>query len=264
MHITIIADSKRHDMLAAELIKLGHAVTIFRDCKEISQKIVGDMIILPIPSFTKDDLLNLKGATNTVSKDEFSKRISDESFIISCNCEFEGKRFIDINKFEPFVSMNAVPSAEGAISLAMQHSDIALFESRVLIIGYGRIGRIVANRLDAFNAKITVVARKPKDRFAAVSEGFASIDYDRLDEHLGKFDFIFQTVPYPVLNAERLRKVNGLIIELSSKGIGSDLNFAKANGINLIYAPGIPEKYSGITAGKILIDSIKSIIFELE
>ena len=263
MYITIIADSKRHDHLASELKKDGHAVTVYKDYNSLPTEISSEIIILPIPSFTERGILNLSGAPDTLNKESFFKRISDTSFIITCNCEAEGRRYLDINKYEPFVFNNAVPSAEGAIALAMQNSDITLFKSRSLVIGYGRIGKLIASRLKCFCGKVYIVARKEKDRLQANSEGLESLDFPDIDEKIDTFDFIFQTVPFPTLTKDRIDRINGLIIEISSKGLGTDMKYAKDKGVRLIYAPGIPEKYSSKTAGNILTDSVKSIISEL-
>lgn len=264
MFITIIADSKRHDLVAERLTRDGHSVTVYRSFDSLPEQINGDIVILPIPSFTNNGILNLSGTPDTVNKEILFNRISNDSFIICCNSIPEGRRYIDINRYEPFVSMNAVPSAEGAIALAMENSDITLFKSRALVIGYGRIGKLIAERLKGFLSLVTVTARKEKDRFAAESQGFRSIDFDGLDKTLSEFDFIFQTVPYPVLTRERIDLIKGLLIEISSKGLGTDMVYAKERGIDFIYAPGIPEKYSNKSAGIILYDSIKSIITELK
>lgn len=263
MYITIIADSKRHEMLATSLKRDGHAVTVYKEYDSLPTEISSEIIILPIPSFTASGILNLKGAPDTLNKEAFFQRFSPDSFIITCNCEAEGRRFLDINKYEPFVFSNAVPSAEGAIALAMQNSDITLYKSRSLVIGYGRIGKLIASRLKGFCGSVSVVARKEKDRLVASSKGYESLDFPDIDVKIDEFDFIFQTVPFLTLTRDRIDKITGLIVEISSKGLGTDMEYAKEKGVRLIYAPGIPEKYSSKTAGNILSDSVKSIISEL-
>lgn len=63
-----------------------------------------------------------------------------------------------------------------------------LFESKVLIIGYGAIGQQVAKTLAGFNADITAVRRTP------VSDGSA-IGPDDWRSRLGEFDWVIVAAP---------------------------------------------------------------------
>lgn len=63
-----------------------------------------------------------------------------------------------------------------------------LFESKVLIIGYGAIGQQVAKTLSGFNADITAVRRTP------VSDGSA-IGPDQWRSRLGEFDWVILAAP---------------------------------------------------------------------
>ncbi len=264
MFISILADSKRHDYLAEKLREDSHNVTVYKSYNELPLRIASDIAVLPIPTF-RGNALNLNDAPENINREEFFRRFDSDCFIISCNCEIPNRKFTDINNFEPFVSKNAIPSAEGALSIAMNNSDRTLFGSNSLVIGHGRIGKILADRLYCLKSNVTVVARKPKDRFEAILKGMNAIDYSSVKSALKNADFIFQTVPFPVLNKAELDCVTkGIIIEISSKGIGTDMEYAEKNGKKFIYAPGIPEKYSSLTAGKILYDSVKDIIREIK
>ncbi len=261
LNITIISDSKRHGILSNELIKDGYSVKLYKTFNELPSKIKGDIVVLPIPTLKKDQTVNFNGCSITI--EELIDRIDKNCLIISCNYSTDIRSCIDINKYEPFISMNAIPSAEGAIFEAVKNSDITLFDSKCLVIGYGRIGKIIADRLKGFGANVWVTARNHKDEYSAKSRTFGFIEYDELNEKISDFDFIFQTVPYLILDKERLDKTYALIIELASNGIGTDINYAKEKNKNVIYAPAIPEKYSPKSAGKIFHDSVISIIKEL-
>lgn len=198
--------------------------------------------------------------TRDITLEELLSRRSADTYTLACNFEDEEAQVFDINKYEPFVSMNAVPSAEGAIFEAMKIYPETLFESRVLVIGYGRIGKLIADRMKGFGAKVSVTARNHKDILFARANSLDFISYDKLDTSLSGFDIIFQTVPQLILDKVRIDKINGIIIELASKGAGSDISYAESIGKNIVYAPALPERYSPISAGKILYDSIKSIL----
>lgn len=70
---------------------------------------------------------------------------------------------IDILKKEELAVLNSIPTAEGAIEVAMKNSEITLHNSRVLILGFGRIGKVLAKMLHGIGAKVYVEARKEED-----------------------------------------------------------------------------------------------------
>ena len=261
MSITIISDSNRHRYLYEYLKKNGYDVVLFESSDAIPEAIDSDITIFPIPSVNQQGLLNIKGNTH-LTIESLIDRTSAESLMITCNYECKQRKCVDINKFEAFTSLNAVPSAEGAIFEAMKNSDITLFGSKVLVTGYGRIGKIIADRLKHFGAEVTVAARKQKDIFAAESVGLKAAEYTSLEDTISEFDFIFQTVPYPILTKSLLLRTTALIIEISSKCAGTDIIFANKNGNRVIYCPGIPEKYSAKTAAEILAISVIKIIHQ--
>ena len=266
MLISIIANSKRHDFLANMLGKDGHQVIHHTTLKDIPDRIFGQLIILPIPTTRPDGSLNIDGNTSGIKADEIVSRTDENATIIGCNYATDMRHFIDINTFEPFCFMNAVPSAEGAILTAMQNCNTTLYQSKCLVIGYGRIGKLIADRMSAFCADTSITARNPKDIYLARSLGHSVLKYENLADSIYQFDIIFQTVPKLILDRHILSKTKNdcVIIELASKGVGTDLDFAKDSGLNVIYAPAIPEKYSPISAGKIFYDSVINILDEFD
>ena len=54
---------------------------------------------------------------------------------------------------------NAVATAEGAIAEAVLHSDGTLHGAACLVIGFGRVGLALAQRLRGLSAHVTVAAR---------------------------------------------------------------------------------------------------------
>ena len=54
-----------------------------------------------------------------------------------------------------------MPTAEGAIQLAMEELPITLHGARVLVIGYGRLGRVLADRLAGLKARVSVAVCRP-------------------------------------------------------------------------------------------------------
>ena len=129
-----------------------------------------------------------------------------------------------------------------------------------MVIGYGRVGKIVADRLKALGARVTVSARKPRD-FATLSAlGFKYINTETLCDIYLDYDIIFNTVDVTVLNDSALQNCPAdLIIDLSTKG-GFNLNYAKALGIKAYKPGGIPGVCAPKTAGKILAQTVRELI----
>ena len=175
-------------------------------------------------------------------------------------CSERGIEMFDYYAREEFAIANAVPTAEGAIAIAMEELRVTLHGSRGLVIGNGRIGRILASKLAALGMKVTVSARKPED-FALISAaGLESADTRTLAGLFGResFDVIFNTVPHRVLGAAELGAIapGTLIIDLASKPGGVDIQAAGALGRRVIWALSLPGKCAPVSAGRIVADTI--------
>lgn len=218
-----------------------------------------DVIVFPVPT-TKDMKTVFCPLTNRkIYLKDIEAQIKNQ-LILCCNYKFLGKNFIDYNTLDSFSLLNAVPTAEGAIEIAIRETDYTLWQSKVLVIGYGRVGKIMADRLKALGADVTVSARKPKD-FATLSAlGFKYINTEKLGEMYLDFNIIFNTVDFPVLSDKTLENCPAdLLIDLSSKG-GFDLNYATTLGFKAFKPGGIPGVTAPETAGKILAKTLTEII----
>jgi dipicolinate synthase subunit A len=173
---------------------------------------------------------------------------------------------IDYFVREEMAVLNAIPTAEGAISLAMEELPITLHGARVLVIGYGRTGKILAHRLASLGCDVTVSARKYSDFAWIEAYGYRYTDTNGLGSDLSRYDLIFNTVPALVLNRERLSylKKDALVIDLASKPGGVDFDAAQELGSNVIWALSLPGKCSPLTSGRIIRDTIYHILEELE
>lgn len=170
---------------------------------------------------------------------------------------------IDYKDDEGFAIANAYLTAEAAVALACSESELSLVNSSVLIVGYGRIGKALHKYLSVFTNNITVCARRPEVRLLAQSNCAKAIDFDELKEK-NDFDFVFNTVVHPVINAAELSalKPTVLVIELASFPGGVDTHLAAAKGIKLVIARGLPGKYSPKSAGVIVAKTVDKIVRE--
>lgn len=167
---------------------------------------------------------------------------------------------------EELAVLNAIPTAEGAIQIAMEELPITLHDARVLVVGFGRLGRALAPRLRALGAKVWVSARRYEQRAAAESMGLGSDGLDRLSDWLCSYDLVFNTVPAPVLGVEELAalKEGALVIDLASRPGGVNMDAASALGVQVIWALSLPGKVAPVTSGRYIKDTVYHIMEELD
>lgn len=175
-----------------------------------------------------------------------------------------GARLIDYYQNESLLLENAALTAEGAVSIVIRMSERALLGSRALVIGYGRIGSALAERLRPFGQTVTVAARSGEKRTLARCRGFAAVAAADMDEALREADFVFNTAPAPILTEERLTllKRDALVLDLASAPGGTDFEAAGRLGKRAILAPGLPGKTSPLSAARAIKDAVFELIVE--
>ncbi len=173
--------------------------------------------------------------------------------------EARGFRLVDYLDREELTVENAVSTAEGAISAAMQELPCTIHGTKTLVIGCGKCGYALARRLSGLGAELTVSARSWRDFARIRAEGWRQADTGELERALPRMRLVFNTVPARVLGAERLKLLprNGLIIDLASRPGGVDWEAAEELGIKAIHALGIPGKYAPETAA----ESLRTVVY---
>ncbi len=147
-------------------------------------------------------------------------------------------------------------TAEGAIALL--RPETGLSGAHVLLLGYGRIARLLARELQKAGALVTAAARSGEQRAWAEAEGIEALPLDALSGALDRFDVIIGTIPAPVLTEPLLALVrkDALLLELASAPGGIDAAAAHERGLRYIRAPGLPAKYAPERAAVILRDAV--------
>ena len=265
LKIVILGGDKRQKYLCENLKNQGYITEHITSGEGIKTKIENsDIIILPLPA-TKDKIT----VFNTFSDNKIYlsdlKEFTNRQLILTCNYDFCEKNCIDYNKSEGFAIKNAIPTAEGAIALAVANSENMLFGSECLIIGFGRIGKILSFYLKSLGAKVTVSARKETDLNFIYSFGMNPIKTAEINKDAHKYDFVFNTVNSPVINDEFLIKTkpDALLVELASLPGGISGSKEKAS-CSIINAQGLPGKFSPKAAAKILTETVLEILNNLK
>lgn len=164
---------------------------------------------------------------------------------------------------EEFAVRNAVSTAEGALEIAMREFEGTISGARVLVCGFGRIGKVLCSVLSSLNADVTVSARKRSDLEWININGAKAVNTFRLSEEK-PFDIIFNTVPYMIFDSRLLSHIgkNAIVIDLASAPGGVDFEAAGRMDICTIHALSLPGKAAPKTAGETIKDTITNMLEE--
>jgi dipicolinate synthase subunit A len=295
--LAIIGGDARQAHLAAMLAERGFECAVWGigdgedigdgvRCREVESATEdADAIILPLPA-TKDGVYvncsecdgetNEKGRVRLFSLIDnakqpiFGGRFDRAAFL---RAQERGVRLVDYFDSETLKIRNAIPTAEGAVEIAMKHLKITIASSRMLVVGYGRIGQLLSHLLSGMGADVTVAARSLRALAAAESMGMRTVRLSPQNAFGGllsvtekkRYDAVFNTVPAVLFDKNLLSNMNKdtLLIDLASFPGGVDMEEAKRQGISAIWALSLPGRYAPVTAGRIIGESLIEL-FESE
>lgn len=284
MKLTILGGDERSIKLANLLMEDDYDIKAFGFEENYIDKSIlcstlekalkdSDIIIGPIP-LTRDKIfLNTPFySTNIKLKDIFNNMKSTQILIagsipelIYNIGEFHNIKVIDLMEREEMSVLNGIPTAEGAIQIAMENMDIVLHGANALVLGFGRMGKILAKKLKGLDANVYVAARKIADVSWIEAYGYIPVNLSELNDYIGNMDVIFNTIPTMILDEDKLQHVDrdSLIIDIASAPGGVDFEKAKELNIKTVWALGLPGKVAPKTAAMIIKNTIKNIITEL-
>ena len=257
--ITIFGGDSRIQTVYYGLIDAGFTVDSFGLFEDESCDMESsDIFLLPVPT-TRDSITVYAPLTGkNILLDNIAAK-AENKLVLTGNHMLNTQKCIDYCKSDAYSLKNAVPTAEGAIALAVSNTPFTLWKSRALVIGYGRVGKIMAERLKGMHASVTVSARKSSDIALIQTLGFKSILTSQVPQKIQDFDIIFNTIDVPILESEMEKLYGKTVIDLSSKGCFNH-DKAKQAGVNAIKAPGLPGKTAPQTAGRILTETVLELI----
>ncbi len=231
-----------------------------------------DYIILPLPVSADGITVSTPYSGKSISIESlipilkengiiFGGMISDD---IKKIFEEKGIAAADYAKREEFAVLNAVATAEGAIQFAMEELATTLSGRKVLILGAGRIAKVLIDMLKGFHAEITVAARKYSDLAWARVYGCNAVHISNSEDAVKSCDIIFNTVPAVILDEKKLKLIdkNSLVIDLASKPGGVDFDTAGRLGVKAIWLLSLPGKVAPVTSGEVIAETVKNILSE--
>lgn len=195
----------------------------------------------------KSKLLNKKFIAGKITKE-----LKNESLIET----------YDLLEIEEYAILNAIATAEGAIQIAMEEYPRTLSGSKILVMGFGRIGKILAKMLQGIGSQVYCEARKKEDLAYIKAYGYTPVDLKELDENLQNFDIIINNIPVLILDKLRLDllKKDVLIIDLASKPGGVDFEYAKQKNIKTIWALALPGKVAPLSSAEYIKEVLEKNI----
>lgn len=240
-------------------------------CTNPTQAItLADCVILPLPVSTDGINVNAPFSRVPIPLETVVQAVREDQLLLGGQIGEQLRRDLSLRGLtaadyfcrEELAVLNAVPTAEGAIQLAMEELPITLAGSRCLITGYGRIGRVLARLLTAMDAKVTVAARRCSDRAWAQVHGCTAVELSALSN--GTYDVIFNTVPYKLFTREVLEQLDKstLLIDLASRPGGVDFNAAAVLRLKTIWALSLPGRVAPKSAGAIIKQTVMNMIKE--
>lgn len=228
------------------------------------------VVVGPVPLSSDRRRISSPFGRNVVELEDFITALKGKYLIagninITDKLEEMGVQSIDLLKREEFSVLNTIATAEGTIQIAMEETQRTVHGTNVLIMGFGRIGKVLAKMLDGIGAKVYCEARKNEDISWIKAYGYNPIHLNDLDENLGKFDIIINTIPFQLLSAEKLDlvKPEAVIIDLASNPGGVDRKAAREKGLKVIWALSLPAKVAPLTSAEFIKETLYHVLKEL-
>jgi len=276
----IIGGDMRNFYLAELLKKEYHRVEIYgfdrknaRKDSSLAQMIKDcDVIICGIPLISAAGCINMPFSEETLPLDSLIEMIPKNALFVAGKIEKEvretleskGIQFIDLLDREDMAVLNAIPAAEGAVELILRSTPRTIHNSRILILGYGRIGKVLARILSAFGAEVWVAARTYSDLSWIEAFGYKPVHLNDLERYITDMNVIVNTIPYQYITADILNKVRTdcYLIDLASYPGGIDFKHAEKLGLKTDWALSLPGKVAPLTAAEIIKKTVENVLTE--
>ena len=240
-------------------------------CRRLEETIEHSKIIICSIPFSNDKgELYMTYSEKTITVDDLIRNKHKDKILIAGNInekfkellDDNYKKVIDIMKMEELVILNTIATAEGAIDVAIKNTDTILHGSNVLILGFGRVGKIVAIKFNQLAAKVTCAARKNTDLAWIEAMGFTPKNINDLKEDLKDFDIIINTIPQMIIDKEEMQymKENVLLIDLASSPGGINTDDANEMNLKFVWALALPGKVAPVTSAEFIKKTIYDVI----
>lgn len=241
MKFSVIGGDLRLSNLAETLTKDLNEVSVFGmensneivenkniyKCATIDEAVdKSDIIIGSIPFMKNNAEVYATFSDQNIKLEELVKKDNKSKTFIAGSIPQNAKeklkksygKVIDIMKEEELVVLNTIATAEGAVDVAIRNTDTIIHGSNILILGFGRVAKEVANKFHGLSANVTCAARKASDLAWIKAMGYKEVNINELGDDLKTYDIIINTVPHMIIDKEEMQYMNKnvLLIDLAS------------------------------------------------
>lgn len=277
----VIGGDMRSFYLAELLKKEYHCVEIYGFDKKTNKKknsslvhVIADcdVIIGGIPLTTSGGFVNMPFSDESLLVNTLIDMIPKDVLFVAGKIEPEirekldnkGVLYVDLLDREDMAVLNAIPAAEGAVEFILRSTPKTIHNSRILIMGYGRIGKVLARILSGFGAEVWIAARTYSDLSWIEAFGYKPVHLNDLERYITDMNVIVNTIPYQYITAEILNKVRQdcYLVDLASYPGGIDFEHAKKLGLKTDWALSLPGKVAPFTAAEIIKKTVDNILLE--
>ncbi|MFB5191479.1 dipicolinate synthase subunit DpsA [Alicyclobacillus fastidiosus] len=232
-----------------------------------------DALVLPIAGMENDGRVDTKFAAEPIMLTESHfAAMRPGAFVFTGIarsvltewCNSHSLQLVKLMELDEVAILNSIPTAEGAIAIAMEETDITLHGANTVVLGFGRCGQTLAHKLRAMGANVRVCARYASDLARVDELSLVPVPLKQIEEAVRDADIVFNTIPALVLNAGVLREMarDCVIIDIASKPGGTDFRYAERRGMRALLAPSLPGLVAPKTAGRIIARSLSRILAE--
>lgn len=209
------------------------------------------IIVAPIPFSSNGETINTPFSKEKIRIEDLLKQHKSKMIVagninpvIKEKLDTKYLEVIDIMKREELAILNTIATAEGTIKVAIENTDEILQGRKVLILGFGRVAKIVASKFSMLSAKVTCSARKISDLAWIKAYGYDALNINDMIYNLKDFDIIINTVPEVIISERELKHMdpNVLLIDLASVPGGIDNKKAIGMGLKFVWALALPRK----------------------
>ncbi len=230
-----------------------------------------DALVLPVAGMDDDGMVETRFSDTPIClEDKHFAAMKPGTFVftgiarplLQDRCKKYSLQLIKLMELDEVAILNSIPTAEGAIAIAMEKTDITLHGAQTVVLGFGRCGHTLARTLSALRAKVCVCARKAEHLARIREMGLEASPMSGLESAVSKANIVFNTIPSLVLTAAVLKTMpkDCVIIDIASKPGGTDFRYAERRGMTALLAPSLPGLVAPKTSGRIIAETICRIL----
>ncbi len=276
--IAVIGGDRRQSFLAAMLAEEGYECAVFAapDTDLGNATLAADAegalrdaaaVILPLPASRDGKTVNAPSFDGVVTLSQINEYLSENATVIGGMLSpniYPSHRSYDYYEGEELVLLNTIPTAEGAVAIAMNELPTTIKGTKTLLLGFGRVGKTLGRMLKSLGAVLTVATRNRTEQAICDIMDIETVDYATLPEALSSYGLIFNTVPCVLLCDGLLEQINDStpVIDLATYPGGVDFDRADELGKRVIWALALPGKVAPKTAATYIKKAVMRILKE--